>query len=183
MTWRVQWRQFAWSSHARTRLCRHRLRDHWLFASKHDRVLEVSVVHVNEAGLVEGQWDTLVNPGRDLGRQDIHTSARPMSCGHPRSLTSCHDSSTYSRDESWSRTMRVLISDSSSPNLSLLVIRSCQILSLCARCRLRGRSCPVRVAPWQYCCAAYDIEIVDAHQPSVDASAARVSACRSAGAT
>ena len=43
-----------------------------LSPAKHDRVIEVAVVHVDENGRVEGQWETLINPGRDLGRQDIH---------------------------------------------------------------------------------------------------------------
>jgi DNA polymerase-3 subunit epsilon len=38
----------------------------------HDRVVEVAVVHVDAHGVVEGRWDTLVNPGRDLGPQHIH---------------------------------------------------------------------------------------------------------------
>ena len=43
-----------------------------LFPGGHDRVIELAVVHVNERGDIEGRWETLVNPGRDLGRQDIH---------------------------------------------------------------------------------------------------------------
>lgn len=37
-----------------------------------DRVIEVAVAHVSADGIVEGRWETLVNPERDLGRQDIH---------------------------------------------------------------------------------------------------------------
>ena len=43
-----------------------------LFPGGHDRVIEVAVVHVSSDGQIEGQWETLINPGRDLGRQDIH---------------------------------------------------------------------------------------------------------------
>ncbi|GAB3165087.1 hypothetical protein GCM10027059_22250 [Myceligenerans halotolerans] len=38
----------------------------------HDRVVEIAVVQVAPDGVVEETWSTLVNPGRDLGRQDIH---------------------------------------------------------------------------------------------------------------
>lgn len=38
----------------------------------HDRVVEVAVVHVDPAGQIEGQWETLINPGRDIGPQNIH---------------------------------------------------------------------------------------------------------------
>jgi len=43
-----------------------------LFPGGHDRIVEVGVVLVSPAGEVEGTWETLLNPGRDLGRQDIH---------------------------------------------------------------------------------------------------------------
>ncbi|MBA0126128.1 DNA polymerase III subunit epsilon [Haloechinothrix sp. YIM 98757] len=37
-----------------------------------ERIVEVGVVHVAPDGQVEGQWETLVNPNRDLGPQRIH---------------------------------------------------------------------------------------------------------------
>ena len=43
-----------------------------LFPGGHDRVIEIGVVHTDAHGSVTGQWETLVNPKRDLGRQDIH---------------------------------------------------------------------------------------------------------------
>src|SRR5690606_28022084 len=43
-----------------------------LFAGGHDRVVELAVVHVSPDGVIEGRWETLVNPGRDLGPQHIH---------------------------------------------------------------------------------------------------------------
>ncbi|WP_418058641.1 exonuclease domain-containing protein [Pimelobacter simplex] len=43
-----------------------------LFPTRHDRVVEVGVVFVDDDGSVEGEWSTLVNPGRDVGPTDIH---------------------------------------------------------------------------------------------------------------
>ncbi|RPF20913.1 exonuclease domain-containing protein [Myceligenerans xiligouense] len=43
-----------------------------LVPEAHDRVVEIAVVQVTPDGVVEDTWSTLVNPGRDLGRQDIH---------------------------------------------------------------------------------------------------------------
>lgn len=37
-----------------------------------DRVVEVAVVHADVDGRVTGAWDTLVNPGRDVGATRIH---------------------------------------------------------------------------------------------------------------
>ncbi len=43
-----------------------------LFPGRHDRVVELAVVHTDEFGVVTGHWETLLNPGRDLGPQHIH---------------------------------------------------------------------------------------------------------------
>ncbi len=43
-----------------------------LFPQKHDRIVEVAIVHVSPEGIVEGVWETLVNPMRDMGAQRIH---------------------------------------------------------------------------------------------------------------
>jgi DNA polymerase-3 subunit epsilon len=43
-----------------------------LFPTRHDRVLEVGVVLLSNEGDVEGEWSTLVNPGRDVGPTSIH---------------------------------------------------------------------------------------------------------------
>ena len=38
----------------------------------HDRVIEVGVVQTDPAGVITGEWGSLVDPGRDLGPQRIH---------------------------------------------------------------------------------------------------------------
>lgn len=43
-----------------------------LFPGGHDRVVEIAIVHADEYGQITGQWETLLNPGRDLGPQRIH---------------------------------------------------------------------------------------------------------------
>ena len=43
-----------------------------LFPEYHDRIVEVAVVHVSRSGEIEGAWETLVNPMRDMGAQSIH---------------------------------------------------------------------------------------------------------------
>lgn len=37
-----------------------------------DRVAEVAIIHMDESGREAGRWETLINPGRDLGPQRIH---------------------------------------------------------------------------------------------------------------
>ncbi|WP_253867835.1 exonuclease domain-containing protein [Promicromonospora umidemergens] len=43
-----------------------------LFPGGHDRIAEIAIVRVDPDGRVEDTWTTLVNPGRDLGPQQIH---------------------------------------------------------------------------------------------------------------
>lgn len=37
-----------------------------------DRVIELGIVHLDHDGVETGRWETLLNPGRDLGPQRIH---------------------------------------------------------------------------------------------------------------
>jgi DNA polymerase-3 subunit epsilon len=37
-----------------------------------DRVIEIAVVHVDPMGVETARWETLLNPGRDLGPQRVH---------------------------------------------------------------------------------------------------------------
>src|SRR5215218_668748 len=37
-----------------------------------DRVIEIAVVQVDPMGAETGRWETLLNPGRDLGPQRLH---------------------------------------------------------------------------------------------------------------
>jgi DNA polymerase III subunit epsilon len=39
---------------------------------RHDRIVEIAIVHVDDAGDITREWCTLVNPQRDLGPQRIH---------------------------------------------------------------------------------------------------------------
>ncbi|WP_421844155.1 exonuclease domain-containing protein [Mycobacterium sp.] len=41
-------------------------------ANHHDRVVEVGVVLLSSGGEIEDEWSSLLNPGRDVGRTDIH---------------------------------------------------------------------------------------------------------------
>jgi DNA polymerase-3 subunit epsilon len=43
-----------------------------LFPGGNDRIIEVAVVQLSDSGRVQGRWETLVDPGRDLGRSDLH---------------------------------------------------------------------------------------------------------------
>ena len=43
-----------------------------LSPSYHHKVVEIAVVQLDQSGVVEREWTTLVNPGRDVGARHIH---------------------------------------------------------------------------------------------------------------
>jgi DNA polymerase-3 subunit epsilon len=43
-----------------------------LFPQKQDRIIEIGLVKVSDAGEVESEWCSLINPGRDVGPTHIH---------------------------------------------------------------------------------------------------------------
>lgn len=46
---------------------------------QHDRIVEIAAVYVSESGQIEGEWTTLLNPGRDVGPTNLHgISARDV---------------------------------------------------------------------------------------------------------
>src|SRR5262249_14128652 len=40
--------------------------------ARHNRIAEIAIVHVDDAGDITREWCSLVNPHRDLGPQRIH---------------------------------------------------------------------------------------------------------------
>ncbi|MEA5117997.1 MAG: exonuclease domain-containing protein [Propionicimonas sp.] len=49
-----------------------------------DRVVEIAAVYVSESGQIEGEWTTLVNPGRDVGPTRVHGIAAKDVLDAPR---------------------------------------------------------------------------------------------------
>ena len=43
-----------------------------LRAGRHDRIIEIAVVHLDELGRVQDEWCSLINPDRDLGPRQLH---------------------------------------------------------------------------------------------------------------
>lgn len=136
-----------------------------------DRVVEVAVVHVNRVGRVEGSWETLVNPGRDVGRHDIHgvraadvLAAPSFAEVAPRLLELLRGRVVVAHnlrfDESF---LRAELSRAGYAELADLV-GLCTMTT--ARDLLPGSGRSLRD-----CCAAYGIDLQNAHRASVDALA------------
>lgn len=140
------------------------------YAEGTDRAIEISVVHSEPDGTITGQWETLINPGRDLGRQDIHgITAReilraPQFGGITAELVDL-------------LSQRVIVAHNASFDMRFLEAElgraaywaGVPFVSLCtmrlARTHLGGSSTLAD------CCAAFDIDLSGAHRAAVDARA------------
>lgn len=140
------------------------------YAEGTDRAIEISVVHSEPDGTITGQWETLINPGRDLGRQDIHgISAReilraPQFTGITADLVDL-------------LSQRVVVAHNASFDMRFLEAElgraaywaGVPFVSICtmrlARTHLGGSSTLAD------CCDAFDIDLSGAHRAAVDARA------------
>jgi len=58
-----------------------------LFPNGHDRIIEIAAIKINPDGIRTDQFETLVNPNRDVGPTFIHKALQgfewvaPTSCG------------------------------------------------------------------------------------------------------
>ncbi|TDW31086.1 exonuclease domain-containing protein [Cryobacterium psychrophilum] len=142
-----------------------------LFPNGNDRVIEVAIVHVDELGRIEGHWDTLVNPGRDLGRPDIHRIRAADVMNAP----------TF--DQIASKLVellagRVLVAHNANFDTRFLIAElqraghwtTSNVVTLCTM-QLARDFLPGTGRSLADCCAAYDIELDGAHRASVDAAA------------
>lgn len=55
-----------------------------LFPEKHDRIIEVAIITLNLKGEIIDNYETLVNPDRDLGPTHIHKISAGMVCEAPK---------------------------------------------------------------------------------------------------
>ena len=142
-----------------------------LFPGGSDRAIEVAVVHTNEHGLIEGQWETLINPGRDLGRQDIHGIRAADVIAAPAFAQIAPELIELLEG-------RVVVAHNASFDTRFLVSElervadwvNPELPSLCTM-QLARDFLPGAGRALSDCCAAYDIELVGAHRAVVDAVA------------
>lgn len=142
-----------------------------LFPGGHDRVIEVAVVHVSAEGQIEGQWETLINPGRDLGRQDIHRVRAADVMNAPTfdqvagELVALLDGRVIVAHNAGFDT-RFLLAELARANHPVIG----PVISLCTM-QLARDLLPGTGRSLADCCAAYDIDLTGAHRASVDAYA------------
>ena len=142
-----------------------------LFPAHNDRVIELAVVHVSDRGLIEGRWETLVNPRRDLGRQDIHgiraadvLDAPSFTEIAPQLIDLLRGRVVVAHNASFD--IRFLLSELSRAGHAA----PAEVVSLCTM-QLARDFLPGAGRSLADCCAALDIDPGAAHRASVDALA------------
>jgi DNA polymerase-3 subunit epsilon len=136
-----------------------------------DRIVEIAIVHVSLDGTVTGRWETLVNPGRDLGPQRIH---------HIRAVDVL-DAPTFAEIAPKLVELlsgRVFVAHNASFDSRFLLAELERIgyhlwsgiETLCTM-RLAREFIPGAGRALADCCDAFGIELENAHRASVDALA------------
>lgn len=134
-----------------------------------DRVIEVAIVHVDPDGTITGQWDTLLNPDRDLGPQHIHRIAAADVIGAP---TFEQIVPTLVRLLAG----RTIVAHNASFDTRFLIAElnragyDVELTSLCTM-QLAREFLPGAGRSLKDCCDHYDIPLDGAHRASVDAYA------------
>lgn len=142
-----------------------------LAPAKHDRIVEVAVVHVDRHGNVTGAWETLVNPGRDVRATNIHgiTAAAVLAVPTfeqiaPRLVELLSGRVIVAHNASFDT--RFLIAE-----LSRLQYSPGADLNPLCTMKLAAEFLPGSRRRLSDCCSAFDIEINGAHRASADALA------------
>lgn len=140
-----------------------------LFPGGHDRVIEIAVVHVDPDGSITGQWETVINPGRDLGPQHIHQIRAADVLGAPTFADIAPRLIELLSN-------RVIVAHNASFDIRFLTTELARLsyeaeaVALCTM-QLAREYIPGAGRSLRDCCDAYGIEITDAHRASADALA------------
>jgi DNA polymerase-3 subunit epsilon len=142
-------------------------------ANHYDRVVEVGVVLLSSDGDIEDEWSTLLDPGRDVGRTDIHgisagdvLGAPTFTAIVPRLLKDLCGRVVVSHNISFE--LRFLGAELRRAGVAL---DNPWLTGLCTM-KWAGRLLPAASRKLQDCCDAAGIVLADAHCALADARAA-----------
>lgn len=135
-----------------------------------DRVVEVAVVHSDRQGRITGQWQTVLNPDRDLGPQHIHGIRGADAILAPR-FADIVDSLSELLEG------RILVAHNISFDLRFLEAeyerlgKQLPVVVTACTMQLAQRYLPGSGRALKDCCDAFDIPLENAHAALVDAVA------------
>jgi DNA polymerase III subunit epsilon len=134
-----------------------------------DRVVEAAVVLTDDAGAIEAEWTTLVNPHRDVGASQIHGL-------RGADLVEAPDFSEISDELLGLLSGRTLVAHNAPFDTRFLVAELQRAEyevagSPAALCTMRWSGRMLGASQLQQCCEALDIPLTDAHSALADARA------------
>jgi len=136
------------------------------------RIIEIALVHVSPSGAIEQSFETLVNPGRDLGPVHIH-QIRGRDVADAPTFAEIAGSLVELLEG------RVLVAHNARFEATFLAAELARIgvtspisadEALCTM-RLAATFLPGSGRKLADCCSAYDIELANAHEALADATA------------
>jgi len=142
-------------------------------SARSDRIVELAVVRVDEAGHVEDEWATLLNPGRDLGPQAIHRISAADVLDAPKF-------EDVAGAVAGLLAGRVFVAHNAAFDRRFvqaeldhvgLAVPDLEPLSVCTM-HWAGRLLPVTYRTLAGCCACAGVALGDAHEALADARAA-----------
>ncbi|MFT4124218.1 MAG: exonuclease domain-containing protein [Microbacteriaceae bacterium] len=143
-----------------------------LAAEGADRIIEIGIVHVDAAGLAEAEYETLVNPGRDLGPVHIHgirgadvAEAPGFGQVADRLLDLLADRVLVAHNATFEA--RFLRAEFARLGVTMPITGADAVCTM----RLATRFLPGAGRSLADCCAAFDIELSAAHEAIADARA------------
>lgn len=138
----------------------------------HHRVIEIAVVHVDPHGVVENRWETVVNPLRDLGPTHIHRlrgadmlDAPQFHQIAPKFIGLLENRVLVAHNASFEA--RFLRAELNRMGATSPVANGGALCTM----RLASDFLPGSGRSLSDCCAAYDIDLENAHEALTDAEA------------
>lgn len=138
----------------------------------HHRVIEIAVVHVDPHGIIESRWETVINPLRDLGPTHIHGL-------HGADVMHAPEFHQIAGEFIGLLDNRVLVAHNASFEARFLRAELSR-MGATSPVANDGALCTMRLASdflpgsgrsLSDCCAAYDIDLENAHEALADTEA------------
>lgn len=147
-----------------------------LFPGGHDRIAEIAIVTVDRDGKLVDRWETLINPGRDLGKQSLHGI-------QARDIMDAPNFSDIAEELSWRLSGTAVVAHNLSFDSRFLEAEFKRAGNPLPPLYLSGGLCTMRLSheylpgvgrSLQDCCDSFGIDLQQAHSAGGDAEATAI---------